>query len=199
VVHGPSLAIECYDDRLDPDSFTDSFTILLRFFYDSFIYGLATYAVLYIIYNFLGNKFSILQIDGQNQKVLLIGNFVDEILWSLPVSILLAIFWIAATNHKWLTRFLQWIRVTKRYGDEDVWDFTFNSSQAAVEYVHVRDFDKGIVYAGWVNTFSETGKLRELVLRDVIIYDSAGNMKFEVPLLYISRDPRNIDVEFPYK
>lgn len=58
------------------------------------------------------------------------------------------------------------IKATKTYGDEDVWDFTFNSSDAAVEYVHFRDFANRIVYAGGVREFSETDKLRELVLRD---------------------------------
>ena len=164
----------------------------------AFMYGLTTYAVLYIIYLSLGREFSILKIEDSTKGMMLTDNFIDEIIWSLPVSFCLAVTWIAAANHKLLTRVLQRCNITKRYGDEDVWDFTFNSSQAAVEYVHVRDFEKNITYAGWVNTFSETGKLRELVLRDVIIYDSEGN-ETEVPLLYLARDPKDIHIGFPYQ
>lgn len=164
----------------------------------AFMYGLTTYSVVYIVYWVAGFEFSILKIDDPTKKVLLTNEFIDEIIWSLPISFGLAVVWIAATNHKWLTRSLQYFKITKRYGDEDVWDFTFNSSQAAVEYVHVRDFEKNLTYAGWVNTFSETGRLRELVLRDVIIYDSEGN-ESEVPLLYLARDPKDIHIGFPYR
>lgn len=58
---------------------------------------------------------------------------------------------------------------------------------AAVEYVHFRDFANNIVYAGWVKEFSETDKLRELVLRDVQVYDFEGNMLFETPLIYLAQ------------
>jgi hypothetical protein len=97
-----------------------------------------------------------------------------------------------------LTRFLQLIGATKKYGDEDVWDFTFNSRDTAVEYVHVRDFANQCVYAGWVNTFSETDRLRELVLLDVIVYDFDGQELYRVPRLYLARAPDSIHIEFPY-
>jgi hypothetical protein len=110
----------------------------------------------------------------------------------------LAILWLYIVNYKLLTRFLQKIGATKTYGDEDVWDFTFNSQRAVVEYVHFRDFENKIVYAGWVDTFSETEKLRELVLSDTQIFDFDGNLLFEIPLLYLARSPESIHIEFPY-
>ncbi len=135
---------------------------------------------------------------GQPQDLFLTEQLTDEILWSLPVSIVLAIVWMFANTKKWISRFLQKIGATNKNGDEDVWDFTFSSPGAAVEYVHVRDFDKNITYCGWVDTYSETGKLRELVLRDEIIYDSEGKQA-EVPLLYLARAPSDIHIEFPFK
>lgn len=169
-----------------------------EFLIRAFIFGLMTYAAVYIVYACLGKEFSTLWISQADPKTLSIGDFVDEVLWSLPVSFFLAIIWIAGSTYKWLTRFLQFIRVTQKYGDEDVWDFTFNSSRAEVEYVHLRDFEKNITYAGWVDSFSETGKLRELLLREVCIYDSEGN-EIEVPLLYLARKVDDIHIEFPYR
>ncbi len=176
-----------------------------EFLIRAFIFGLMTYALLYIVYTCLGKEFSTLWISqiAPNQpspKTLSMGDFVDEVLWSLPVSFFLAIIWITGSTYKWLTRFLQIIRVTKKYGDEDVWDFTFNSSQTEVEYVHLRDFEKNIIYAGWVDSFSETGKLRELLLREVRIYDSEGDeIGVEIPLLYLARKVDDIHIEFPYR
>ena len=176
-----------------------------EFLIRAFIFGLMTYAAVYIVYACLGKEFSTLWISqvAPNQtspKTLSIGDFVDEVLWSLPVSFFLAVIWITGSTYKWLTRFLQFIRVTKKYGDEDVWDFTFNSSRTEVGYVHLRDFDKNISYAGWVDSFSETGKLRELLLVDVKMYDSEGNeIGDEVPLLYLARKVDDIHIEFPYR
>ena len=86
----------------------------------------------------------------------------------------------------------------KTFGDEDVWDYTFNSPIPAVEYINLRDFDKNIVYSVWVMSFSETEKLRELVLRDVEVFDFDGQLLFEMPMIYLARAPENIHIEFPY-
>jgi len=123
----------------------------------------------------------------------------QEIFAASALAILLSILWLYVTRFKLITRFFQWIGATKRYGDEDVWDYTFNSSRAEVEYVHLRDFEKRITYAGWVQLFSETEKVRELVLRDVVVYDFDGNQLFETPRVYIARSMDNIDIEFPYR
>ena len=63
----------------------------------------------------------------------------------------------------------------------------------------MRDFRKGTTYAGWVRAFSETGKSRELLLRDVIMYDKEGDNPTEVPLLYLERDGTDIHIEFPFR
>jgi hypothetical protein len=107
--------------------------------------------------------------------------------------------WLYTNTYKLVTRFLQWIKATKRYGDEDVWVYTFNSGRPEVEYIHLRDYEKKITYAGWVEAFSETEKQREVRLRDVIVYDFAGNTLFDTPRMYLARKMDNIDIEFPYR
>lgn len=115
------------------------------------------------------------------------------------VALASAIIWLYAANYKWLTRVLKRIGATKRYGDEDVWEFMFNSGRAEVEYVHLRDFDKKLAFAGWVEAWSESERQRELVLKDVIVYDFEGNQLFETPRVYLARRADNIDIEFPYR
>ena len=80
-----------------------------------------------------------------------------------------------------------------------MWDYTFNSGRAEVEYIHLRDFDKKITYAGWVEAFSESEKQREVRLRDVIVYDFEGKVLFETPRVYLARKADAIDIEFPYR
>ena len=64
--------------------------------------------------------------------------------------------------------------------------------------VDVRDLDRGITYAGWVRAYSETGKLRELLLRDAIVLDKTGAV-IDVPLLYLARQDSDVHIEFPYR
>jgi Family of unknown function (DUF6338) len=122
-----------------------------------------------------------------------------EIALASVVAIICSVLWLYVTNYKLITRLLQAIGATKRYGDEDVWEFMFNSSRAEAEYCHLRDFDKKITYAGWVDSYSETAKQRELVLRDVIVWDFEGQQLFEIPRVYLARKSDNIDIEFPYR
>ena len=97
-----------------------------------------------------------------------------------------------------MTRILNLLRATTTHGKQDIWDLTFSSSEAEVEYVHVRDFEKGITYASWVRAYSETGRLRELLLTDVQVWDNEG-ASTDVPMLYLARPDVDVHVEFPYK
>ena len=172
-----------------------------EFFIRAFIFGLVTYVGVYCLYGLLGCNFSLLEINYSDTRKFLSKEFIDEIIISVPFSFVLAVIWIYAATYKWLTRFLHLIRATRKYGDEDVWDLTFSSSVVKPDYVHVRDFDKGIVYAGWVEAFSETGKLRELLLSDALIYDDSGEEttieETTIRFLYIARDKTYIHIEFP--
>lgn len=168
------------------------------FFIHTFVYGVVAYAVTFVIYLLFDQPFSLIDFKDAQDKSVLSQSVALEILSATGVGIVLGVLWVYASNHKWLTQVLQFIGATKRYGDEDVWDFTFNLAAAAVEYAHFRDFEKQIVYAGWVKTFSESEKLRELVLRDAQIYDFDGKLLYEVPLMYLARKPENIHIEFPH-
>src|SRR5260370_81217 len=77
--------------------------------------------------------------------------------------------------------------------------YALNSSRPGVEYMHFRDFGNQIVYAGWIDQFSATDKLRELVLNDVEIYDFDGKKLFDTPRIYLARQSDNIHIEFPYR
>jgi hypothetical protein len=132
-----------------------------------------------------------------DSKKLIQPEIFPEILFALLIAVVGGVLSLYVENHKLFTRFVQAIGSTKRYGDEDVWDFVFNSPSPAAGYVHFRDFENRVTYAGYVQTFSETGRLRELVLADVIVYDFEGNKLYRVPSLSLARGLENIHIEFP--
>lgn len=164
----------------------------------SFLFGMATYSALFIIYTICGKSFGYTSLASDPQKVNLFA-LKDEIAWSIPLSFALSIPWLWAVRFRLFMRLLHKIGASSRYGDEDVWSYTLNSNQAHVEYVHFRDLENGYVFAGWVNTYSESEDYRELLLRDVIVYDEKGSEISQAPHIYISRQKNNIWMEFPYK
>ena len=168
----------------------------IDFLVRAFIFGLLTYAIVFLGYGWFGREFSVPPV-GDSQRFLSI-DFADELLWSSAVAFLFSLVWIYGSTRRWMTRLLNRVGAATTHGKEDIWDLTFNRFRPAVEYAHIRDLDRGIVYAGWIQVYSETGKLRELLLRDAIIWDKNGD-DIEVPLLYLARTDTDVHIEFPYR
>jgi len=194
----PGMIWERTDAKYGTSRPNEQWEILRR----TLMFGLAAYMATFAIYwlcsfCFPGTSFQVFKfqkdvefLDNQSAKLIFHASFV---------SLICATAWLYVTNYKLLTHLLQGIGATKRDGDEDVWEFSFNSGKPEVEYVHVRDFEKRIVYAGWVESFSETEKLRELRLKDVAVFDFDGKLLFKTPRIYLARKMDNIDIEFPVR
>ena len=167
-----------------------------EFLVRAFFFGLLTYMAVYFMYGWFGREFSEPPVGDPQQ--LLNFDFADEILWSSGAALVFSFVWIYGSTQRWMTRLLNRVGAATTHGKEDIWDLTFSRLQAEVEYVHVRDLERGITYAGWVRAYSETGKLRELLLRDAIVWDKTG-AGIEVPLLYLARQDSDVHIEFPYR
>lgn len=163
---------------------------------NAFIFGVLSYAILYFFYLAKGWELKVFALRPESDR-LVPADIFPEIVGALGISIAGGVLTLYAENRKLFTRFVQAIGATMTYGDEDVWDFVFNSRSAAVNFVHVRDFEQQVVYAGYVEVFSETGRLRELVISSVIVYDFDGAEMYKVPRLYLARERDNVHIEFP--
>lgn len=169
-------------------------TLLIR----AFMFGMATYAILYMIYLYFGKQFAYQKLIGKSDDIN-IFEIRQEIAWSIPLSFALSIIWLWIVRYRLLKKLLHSLGATRRYGDEDVWTYTLNSDDANVEYIHLRDLDNKFIFAGWVNAYSESEEFRELLLSDVIVYDEEGAEISRSPVLYLSRPKANIWIEFPYR
>ncbi|MHB8886869.1 MAG: hypothetical protein ACYC5H_17635 [Methylovirgula sp.] len=163
---------------------------------NAFIFGIIAYATLLAIYSVKGTTLNILNIDSDSKR-LLDPKIIPEIVYAIIIAVSEGIIYLYIENFKLFTLFVQWIKATKTFGDEDVWDFMFNSRSNGMGYVHFRDFAQHVVYAGYVGAFSESGELRELLLTDVVVYDFEGTKMYEIPRLYLARERDDIHIEFP--
>ena len=96
-----------------------------------------------------------------------------------------------------MIRILNWANVSTTHGEQDIWDITFSSGELENTFVHVRDLDRNLTYAGWVVGYSETESLREVLLMHVQVGGADGN-SIDVPMLYLSRPCDDLHIEFPY-
>jgi uncharacterized protein DUF6338 len=198
VIFIPGIIWERVDAQYGRERAKEQWDVIRR----SFIFGLFSYVILFALSWCLSLHYGDLGIrmfQIKKDEAFLDAGALQEVFFASLVAIVCSVLWLYITNYKMLTWFFQKIHATKRYGDEDVWEFMFNSSRPEAEYVHYRDFEKRITYAGWVESFSETEKQRELVLRDVIVYGFEGKILFEGPRVYLARKADNIDIEFPYR
>jgi hypothetical protein len=198
IIFIPGIIWERIDAHYGPATKPQQWDILRR----TFVFGLSAYVATYCLYQLVGlaaPELNFQVFHFRKDDEFLDASSVWLIFWASIVSVVCAVLWLYVSTYKLITRLLQWTRATKRYGDEDVWDYTFNSGRAEVEYIHLRDFDKKLTYAGWVEAFSETERQREIRLRDVIVYDFDSNQLFETPRMYLARKMDDIDIEFPYR
>lgn len=202
----PGIIWERIDNRFGVNRPSAQFDIIRR----AFCFGLSAYAATFLVIA-LANGIGHLLHPGRTRLVklhmvsltkdayTLDSSSVIEIVAASIFALMLSVGWLYVTNYKLPVRLMQAIGATRRFGDEDVWDFTFNSRRAEVEYVHVRDLENELNWSGWVELFSETGHTRELVLRDVEVTNIAGELQYETPRVYLARATDAVTIEFPYR
>lgn len=170
------------------------FEIALR----TFTFGLTAYAITYILYAVAGHPFYVPDIK-RDAAFITDAKYITEFCSAFAVAFIGSIVWLYAFKWKLLGKLFRYIGATKKYADEDLWDYIFNSSDARAEYIYMRDYKAQKVFSGWVVGFSETEKVRELLLRDVEVYNLEGDRLYTTPLMYIGRPPDSVDLEFPVK
>ncbi len=163
------------------------------------LFALSSYAVCGAILEFV--------YWGQDRPLIALQALLDasvpirwlEILAASVVSVVLSILVSYTHRYKLINRFGRSISATKRYGDEDVWEYLFNSPNFG-NWVFIRDHKVDLVYYGWVESYSESGEERELLLTLVEVYsnDEETNAPlYRVATMYMSRNADDVTIEIP--
>ena len=120
-----------------------------------------------------------------------------EIMFSILISVPIAYVVAAVDNRKWINNIGKILNVTKSFGDEDVWEFLFNSNDIS-PWLFVKDHKLDLLYFGEVRAFSESGHKRELILKNVEVYDIISDeLLLTRDLIYLSRDQFDLTIEIP--
>lgn len=117
-----------------------------------------------------------------------------EIAVSAVAAVVLGASISAVVNHHLLFRAAGSLRISRKFGDPDVWTYFLNSPD--IQWVSVRDVANDTVYEGAVEAFSDTGAVPELLLRTVTVSRSSTDTKlYECDRVYLARDRSSLIVE----
>ena len=140
-------------------------------------------------------------------KVTFFDTLLDEkatIVWyEILVASLIAlpVAFVASYIHsnKLINKFGRIMRVTRKFGDQDVWDFFHNlPEKPEYEWVYVRDHKTNLAYFGFIHAYSDSEKERELLMGDVDVYtNDKGEFLYKSKMLYLCRHRYEITIELP--
>lgn len=168
------------------------------FFGEIFIFGIISHLIYASIYAISANFFTcctgkIFFFDIINRSDYVIN--LQQLGYVTLIAFVLGIIITYLFNYKVAFRIAHKFKMTKRFGDIDVWAYTMNSNE--IDWVTVRDKEHDLMYTGWINAFSDSYDSGELLLKDVTVYKSStGEEMYKVGAKYLSFEKSNIDLEF---
>jgi len=169
----------------------------------SFVFGVICYITLTAIV-WVGSFFQwFLELVPQSAEGLAVWRFVadqtstpklSEVLAATVLSPVVAFSAAFAVNHKVFNKVASKLRVSRKYGDENLFSFFLNSDD--IDWVYVRDSERGLTYEGRVLSYSENDDRQELVLVNVMVYSYEKSEKlYFVPSIYLSKDDGSFVIE----
>lgn len=166
-----------------------------QFTINSFVYGLISYGILWVLVSKVGHFLGVRSVgflkylQGDKQSI----SFV-EIFYACICAILLGALVTYIHTHKLHFRLFRTLRITRKFGELDVWGYLMNSDD--VSWITVRDLDHNLMYDGWIQAFSDNSQEAEVLLGNVQVYkNDTGILLYEINSLYLSLDKSKIIIE----
>lgn len=109
---------------------------------------------------------------------------------SIPIAYLAS--WVV--NFKIFNKISQHLRISNKYGDENLFSFYLNAKE--VDWVYVRDIGNNLTYQGQVVSYSENDTIQEIVLSNVTVYSYSNSEEYySVPSLYLCKNMGSFIIE----
>ncbi len=166
-----------------------------KFITNAILFGALSYIIAQIVFN-IGRVDTSFQIFWKNLPTKEIPYLV--IVKASIVSVFVGLTATGLDHYKVINRFGKWIKLSNKYGDENLYSYFLNAEDT--EEVYVRDIENGLTYHGLIDSFSDNEDVKEIVLIDVVVYDYESSDKlYNLDKIYLSRTSENLIIELPYK
>ncbi len=126
--------------------------------------------------------------------------FMHMFFCSIGIGIILAYI----LSYGWRFKVINWvgkvIGATKRYGDEDVWQYFHDVplNEKNNGWLIIRDHKTNLAYHASVTIYSESEKDREMILDKVTVFtNDTSDFLYECDHIYLCRNKDDITIEVP--
>jgi len=120
----------------------------------------------------------------------------NEIFISYLLAIPIGFFWGFIISKKIIIRIFQKLKLTKRYGDDDVWSFYLNSP--STEWIYLHHKKSNLTYFGRIRAYSDSTEKREILIEDVIVYESdTWTEKYQSNAVFLELNNFDFTIETP--
>jgi len=170
----------------------------------SFVLGVTCYIFLQFIQYFFdllfSYYFSFKTIQWSNLAIWHVisnGNITtkpSEVFQATVLSLPVAYFSSFVVNYKILNKISQLLRVSDKYGDENLYSFYLNAKE--IDWIYIRDIENNLTYEGKVFSYSENDTIQEIVLSDVTVYSYRDSEEYySIPSLYLCKKMGSLIIE----
>ncbi len=166
-----------------------------KFITNAILFGSISYVLAQIVFNILGidSNFDTFWENLPTKEIP-----YPVIIKASIISVFVGLIATGLDHYKLINRFGKWIKLTNKYGDENLYSYFLNAKE--VDEVYVRDIENNLTYHGLINSYSENDDIKEIVLVDVIVYDyTTSEELYLLDKIYLSRSKENLTIELPYK
>lgn len=120
----------------------------------------------------------------------------DLVIKTCITGILIGLVISAFDHYKLINWFAKKIRISNKYGDENLYSYFLNGN--SIKEVYIRDLDNNTTYHGLIDSYSEQDAFCEIVLYDVVVYaNDTGDEAYRIDKIYLSRPKEKITIELP--
>lgn len=167
----------------------DILNITYIFVLSGFSYILSNFII--FIVNFLPH----VRLEYANIPEIISGNTnaigTLHLILSIFASFIIALLLTYAISKNLLFKLSNWLRVSNRTDNEDVWDKLFDEQP----WIIFRDYTTNHTYYGRVAKASDNKEEREILLDEVTVYDDTGEELYKMKNIYFCRKSSEFSIE----
>ena len=118
----------------------------------------------------------------------------SEVVYAAILSLPTAFFASFLINYKVFNKFAQGLKVSSKYGDENLYSYYLNAKE--IDWVYVRDIENNLTYQGRIESYAENDHMQEMVLYDVTVFRYQDSVQlYSVPTIYLTKEMGKFIVE----
>lgn len=145
------------------------------------LFGIISYLLLQLVFLLLGQGELSIWRRLQDDEALP----YSEILFSTLMAVFVGLFAVFVHNKSLINKFANRLAISDKYSDNNLIYSFFEKSE--IQQININLPDLNLIYCGYLYLFSEDENIKEIVLKDVIVYEyETAEQRHEEKYVYLN-------------